>query len=458
MSGPRYLDWTHIRVVGSRNQAARYVPEARKLLGFVTDEAKRNNLGVCQITRKLPDGTTIIAEQHGTIPRITIVVSPRARGKVKNVRLRAFVYTPNRVVVIDLEDYQVTEADCIVTKKHYKILGDYAYGSDLTNASAGPEGSFYRANGKTNADYYMVDYEENKVTRFGVRDEVPLNAVSFTNAGDTGSLFNVVASPSRPEIYVANVFTPALLRMDAETLEITGMLALDYGVNAMDLQGMTVSPNGQTLYTVAQVGSGGPPILDVIDVETFALVATVDVSNGLDTVFTATNVACSIDGKMVYVIGWGLEDEPDVPGLTDQGSFVAAINADTLVVESYTIFTTAAYYGDAPPMKVSRDGKRLYTATPIKLSNDESGNIRVINLETMEIQHASFAAYFVRAFGLSLDNERYFTAGNMTGPELPHGNVVLNISKCSNDSLIEQLDLGIDEYVSNAVFVTIPLD
>ena len=73
MSGARYTDWSHTRVLGDREAAAQYVPEARKLLGFVMDEAKRNNLGVHQITRELEDGTVIIAEKHGDIPRMTII-------------------------------------------------------------------------------------------------------------------------------------------------------------------------------------------------------------------------------------------------------------------------------------------------------------------------------------------------------------------------------------------------
>lgn len=81
MSGARYTDWTHTRVLGDRDAAAPYVPEARKLLGFVIDEAKRNGLGVHQITRDLPDGTRIIAEKHGEIPRITIVPVPGGQGK-----------------------------------------------------------------------------------------------------------------------------------------------------------------------------------------------------------------------------------------------------------------------------------------------------------------------------------------------------------------------------------------
>lgn len=68
----RFTDWTHVRVVGDREAAAPYVGEARKLLGAVFEEAKRNGLGVHVQRRELPDGTVIVAEKFGDVPRITI--------------------------------------------------------------------------------------------------------------------------------------------------------------------------------------------------------------------------------------------------------------------------------------------------------------------------------------------------------------------------------------------------
>lgn len=71
-SGARHVDWTHVRVLGDRDLAARHVPYARKLLGFVMDEAQRNSLGTYKLERTLQDGTRVIAEKHGDVPRITI--------------------------------------------------------------------------------------------------------------------------------------------------------------------------------------------------------------------------------------------------------------------------------------------------------------------------------------------------------------------------------------------------
>ncbi len=73
MSGPRYSGWTPIVVVGDREVAAQHVPEARKLLGFVLEEAKRNGLGIANLRRELQDGTVLLAEKISELPRVTII-------------------------------------------------------------------------------------------------------------------------------------------------------------------------------------------------------------------------------------------------------------------------------------------------------------------------------------------------------------------------------------------------
>lgn len=75
----RFTDWTHVRVVGDREAAAPFVGEARKLLGAVFEEAARNDLGTHVMRRELPDGTVIVAEKFGDIPRMTIV--PTSTGE-----------------------------------------------------------------------------------------------------------------------------------------------------------------------------------------------------------------------------------------------------------------------------------------------------------------------------------------------------------------------------------------
>lgn len=69
----RHADWSHVLVVGGDYEAAApYLPEARKLLGMVKDDAAYNDLMTHQMVRHLDDGTTIVAEMHGDIPRMTI--------------------------------------------------------------------------------------------------------------------------------------------------------------------------------------------------------------------------------------------------------------------------------------------------------------------------------------------------------------------------------------------------
>lgn len=81
MAGPRDTDWTHIRVIGDRGRASAYIPDARKVLGFVKQEAARNGLKTYKKRVVLPDGTVLIGEIHGSQPIITIQVPPITLGE-----------------------------------------------------------------------------------------------------------------------------------------------------------------------------------------------------------------------------------------------------------------------------------------------------------------------------------------------------------------------------------------
>lgn len=76
MPAARDFDWSHIHVLGDRDAAVPYVGVARKMLGYVKQDAQYNKLGVHSLTRSFDDGTVITAEIHGTIPRITIQTAP----------------------------------------------------------------------------------------------------------------------------------------------------------------------------------------------------------------------------------------------------------------------------------------------------------------------------------------------------------------------------------------------
>lgn len=94
MAGPRYTDWTHVHYVGDRDEASLFLPEARKLLGFVVEDAAHNKLQTHQVTRRYPDGATIVAELRGGIPRVTIVPGPKPAGDSKPDPRDSFVVWP----------------------------------------------------------------------------------------------------------------------------------------------------------------------------------------------------------------------------------------------------------------------------------------------------------------------------------------------------------------------------
>ena len=86
MPAARHTDWTHVHVVGERAAAAPYVPYARKLLGWVMQDAAYNQLSTHKAQRVLDDGTVVTAEKIGGIPRITINPAP-PRGPKRPIRL-----------------------------------------------------------------------------------------------------------------------------------------------------------------------------------------------------------------------------------------------------------------------------------------------------------------------------------------------------------------------------------
>ncbi|MGH8079522.1 MAG: hypothetical protein ACREP7_03030, partial [Lysobacter sp.] len=61
-----------MHVVGDRDAAAQYLPFGRKLLGAVQHDAAYQDLQVHKMRQVLPDGAEVVAEIHGSIPRITI--------------------------------------------------------------------------------------------------------------------------------------------------------------------------------------------------------------------------------------------------------------------------------------------------------------------------------------------------------------------------------------------------
>lgn len=88
----RYTDWRHTHVLGASQEAgAPYLGEARKLLGEVFEQAEFNGLGTHKMRRVLRDGTVIIAEKHGEIPRMTIVPALPPQPGIPPTLKEAFV-------------------------------------------------------------------------------------------------------------------------------------------------------------------------------------------------------------------------------------------------------------------------------------------------------------------------------------------------------------------------------
>lgn len=75
MPGPRFDGWHHLRYAGDRALAAQHLSLARKVLGFVREQAEANGLQTYKHEVPIPGGK-IVGEMVGGQPRVTIVVNP----------------------------------------------------------------------------------------------------------------------------------------------------------------------------------------------------------------------------------------------------------------------------------------------------------------------------------------------------------------------------------------------
>lgn len=101
MPGPRDHDWAHVHVEGDPDAAAPYLPFARKLLGFVKQEAGRNGLLTYRMARQLEDGAVVVAEIRGGIPRMTIAPAPRGASRPPMDVVGDFVVWPRTLAYPD---------------------------------------------------------------------------------------------------------------------------------------------------------------------------------------------------------------------------------------------------------------------------------------------------------------------------------------------------------------------
>lgn len=81
MPGPRYENWHHLRIEGDRDAANALRPLARKVMGFVHEQAGINKLQTYKHTLELEGGGLIVAELNGGIPRVFIRSGSKKPGR-----------------------------------------------------------------------------------------------------------------------------------------------------------------------------------------------------------------------------------------------------------------------------------------------------------------------------------------------------------------------------------------
>lgn len=72
MPGPRFDGWHHTRYEGDPAAGKQHLPLARKVLGAVIEEARAAGLGTLKRVHRPGGGVEIVAEVHGSQPRVTI--------------------------------------------------------------------------------------------------------------------------------------------------------------------------------------------------------------------------------------------------------------------------------------------------------------------------------------------------------------------------------------------------
>ena len=65
MPGPAHTGWTHKRTTGDPDEVARWVPVARKVLGFAIQQAQFNGLLTYKVEKRLENGVLLIGELVG---------------------------------------------------------------------------------------------------------------------------------------------------------------------------------------------------------------------------------------------------------------------------------------------------------------------------------------------------------------------------------------------------------
>lgn len=266
MSGPRFSGWHHKQGAGQSGEDA-YRPEAAKLLGAVVQEAARNGLQTHQMQRRYPDGTVIIAELIGGIPRTTII--PAGGKPVKPRRFKT------QMLVLECAD-----SPTIPARVHRFDLGVYEVQGDRTIVKISTEIKFVDVltlTGVPNARHLETNYrgewanrfrnlsreffvgrgwgwgnDGGGLHRFSIDGTALVNRVEGDSTSDFSEPEDLFANPARKQIYVYRQLADSFSVHDAGTLDMIGMPSGSpsaLGPNAFnEALHLRVHPSGRWIY------------------------------------------------------------------------------------------------------------------------------------------------------------------------------------------------------------------
>jgi DNA-binding beta-propeller fold protein YncE len=456
MPGPRHIGWAHRRVIGDIDAAAPYWTYARKLMGFAIEEAARNQLGVYSIRRELPDGAVIIAEKYGEQRRITVIPPQPNLLESRMFKTRAIVACADRLVAVDLEQYQVIDGEIVRIKELNEVVWTALYGEDLIDISAGPDGSYYRPPKRHADDFFVFDFAHNRVGRLDVKEGAVVIERAFPNSGTTNQLVSSEAAPSRSEVYSYSVLGTAINAINADTMEIRAEAFGQYGPNTLRGDEIGITPEGRFIYSHEQPPEG-ESYVTVIKTADMTAVASINLTAVYGEGVGVRTVVPSPDGAFMYVLGWVAELFSPIPGYTDITSMLLVISTETNTIVADRFYAHRGFY--TAMGKVSRDGNRLYVAE--NLTGGNSGRFFVIDTATLDpIRGTPTDIYrpvhFPLGIGLSSDGKRYYVAGHDSD------NVIRTeacIAVCSaKEDVVERLiPLGTSNHVGGMALVTIPM-
>lgn len=131
MVGPAHIGWTHKRKTGDPADVARWEPVARKVLGYAIEQARRSGLQTYKVVRKADDGTLLIGELIGGIPRYSVECPPRPSEPEPPRLVEDFVVWPRNADHPDGLDPGNEHHQLILRRRTERRWQTYFYDSDI---------------------------------------------------------------------------------------------------------------------------------------------------------------------------------------------------------------------------------------------------------------------------------------------------------------------------------------